>query len=94
MAHQATRRRVRRASVTGLERNPLVRAFAARLRRWRQERGLTLREVATALHVSVSIVSEWENCHRFPSARHLLAVSRHTGIPASEFFLSASRACR
>lgn len=62
--------------------NPLVRAFASRVKRWRQEKGLTLKDVAVELGLSVSIVCEWEHGNRFPSVDHLLDLSRHMGVPA------------
>jgi len=62
--------------------NPLVRALASRLAAWRKQRGLPLKAVAEAMGVSVAIVCEWENGHRFPSAGHLQALAEHTGIPA------------
>lgn len=71
-------------------RNPLVRAFAERLIRWRQEQHLTLKNVADDLGVSVSIVCEWEHGRRFPSADHFLAIARYTGVPAWGFLRYAN----
>jgi transcriptional regulator with XRE-family HTH domain len=45
-----------------------------------------LKEVAADLGVSIAIVSEWENGHRFPSIDHLQALTQYTGISASRFF--------
>ncbi len=73
--------------VTG---NPLVSRFAARLKKWRREQGKPLKEVAADLGVSIAIVSEWEHGHRFPSVKHLQAVTRYTGISASAFFSNGS----
>jgi transcriptional regulator with XRE-family HTH domain len=67
--------------------NPLVGAFAVRLKAWREENGLPLKRVAAKLEVSTSIVCEWEHAHRFPSVDHLWALSKFTGIPAWEFLL-------
>ncbi len=66
--------------------NPIVQAFAQRLRQWRYEQSKTLRQVADDLGVSISIVSEWENCHRFPAAKTLQAVVEYTKVPAWAFF--------
>lgn len=65
--------------------NPLVISFAARLLKWRQDEGLTLKAVASDLDLSIAIICEWEHAHRFPSIDNLLAVSRYTGIPVWEF---------
>ena len=62
--------------------NPLVLTFARNLGRWRRGKGYTLKDVATELDMSISIVCEWEHGRRFPSAGHLLAVSRIMGVPA------------
>jgi transcriptional regulator with XRE-family HTH domain len=65
--------------------NPVVTAFAANFGAWRRIKGVKLREMAAALDVSVSIVSEWEHGHRFPNADHLHAIGEYTGIPAWQF---------
>ena len=66
-------------------RNPLVKVFATRLSNWRKAEGKTLKQMATALDLSISIICEWEHGRRFPSVDHLLDLSKHTGIPAWEF---------
>ncbi len=60
----------------------VIKAFAHRLREWRQGAGLPLKHVARDLGVSVSIVCEWEHGHRFPSIAHLEGISRYVGLPA------------
>lgn len=62
--------------------NPLVRALASRLTAWRKEQGLPLKAVSAAMGVSVSIISQWEHGHRFPTAENLHALAEYTGIPA------------
>lgn len=57
-----------------------VRSFAHRLKQWRQSRGLPLKHIARELGVSISIVSEWEHGHRFPSAANLEALAAFTGM--------------
>jgi transcriptional regulator with XRE-family HTH domain len=60
-------------------------AFAYRLRRWRTERRIPLKRMAADLGVSLSVISSWEHGTRFPSLKHLEAVSKYTGIPACQF---------
>jgi ribosome-binding protein aMBF1 (putative translation factor) len=71
--------------------NPLVKAFAFRLAQWRQTENKTLKEVGGAIDLSVAIICEWEHGRRFPSVDHLLALSRYSGIPASEFLREPKR---
>ena len=65
--------------------NPLVQAFARRLKQWRAGKGITLAEMSADIGFSTSIICEWENAYRFPSAYHLMAIATYTGIPAAEF---------
>ena len=80
-------RRARSGNRYGLPRsgNPLRHTFAKRFGEWRARKGLLLKEIAEDLDVSISIVAEWENGHRFPSVDHLYAISQRTGIPAWRF---------
>lgn len=64
--------------------NPIVAAFAVRLKEWRQGKGLTLKIMSADTGLSMAIVCEWEHGHRFPSVDHLWAVSEYTGIPAHD----------
>ena len=64
--------------------NPLVTAFAMRMKAWRQTEGLTLKVVAAETGLSMAILCEWEHEHRFPSVDHLWAIAQYTGIPAWE----------
>ncbi len=64
--------------------NPLVGAFARRVKEWRQGKGLTLKVMAGDTGLSMAILCEWEHGHRFPSVDHLWAVAQYTGIPAWE----------
>lgn len=75
-------------------RNPLVMAFATRLRAWRLDKGIHLKAIATEVGVSVSIVCEWEHARRFPSIDHLWALSQYAGIPASRLIAVAKGGCR
>jgi len=65
---------------------PLVAVFAARLRLWRQSKGIPLKRVAADLGVSISVISAWENGEYFPSAAHLEQISAYAGIPVWQFF--------
>lgn len=66
--------------------NPIVQMFARRFRQWRREQNKMLKEVASDLGLSMAIVSEWENCHRFPSVKTLQSVVEYTGIPVWAYF--------
>jgi len=59
--------------------SPTVRSFARRLRQWRELKGLPLKHMAKELGVSISIISEWEHGHRFPSAATLAALAEYAG---------------
>jgi len=55
------------------------------LRLWRLVRQLSLQEVASALKISVPMLSEIENGRKFPS-RHLAArLSKYTKIAVDKF---------
>jgi transcriptional regulator with XRE-family HTH domain len=60
---------------------PIAKAFARRLRDWRTAQRLPLKHVARELGVSISIVSEWEHAHRFPSMLNLEALARLLEMP-------------
>jgi transcriptional regulator with XRE-family HTH domain len=68
-----------------------VQTFATRFSAWREQSGKRLKEVAAALDVSISIVSEWENANRFPNANHFHAIAQYTGIPAWRFLRPIAR---
>ena len=78
---QARGRKEEEGCLDGVK-NPLVRAFAGNLARWRRAKGYTLKDVATELDMCISIVCEWEHGRRFPSVDHLLAISLIMGVPA------------
>lgn len=65
--------------------NPLVKIFATRLMKWRQAEGKTLKDIASDLELSVSIICEWEHGRRFPSVDHLHDLAKYTGVPAWMF---------
>lgn len=93
---------IRRAMVTGareLRSQPLdgrqasLALLSTRLRRWREMRGTPLKRVAADLHVSVAVVSAWENGTRFPPASRLAAISVYTGIPICRLLYSVPCDC-
>ena len=70
----------------------VVDVFARRLREWRASERLPLKHVARDLDVSISIISEWEHGHRFPSVKHLEAVARYLKMPVC-CLLYAGKGC-
>lgn len=71
--------------------NPIVQAYALRFRQWRREHNKTLKQVATDLGMSIAIISEWENCNRFPSVKAFRSVVEYTGVPAWAFLHPGER---
>ncbi len=71
----------------------IVKLFAKRFKNWRDEKGVPLKHVAAELDVSVSVVNEWENGHRFPSVHHLEAICEHTGVPACCYLYPKEEDC-
>ena len=74
--------------------SPVIRAFAGRMRTWRQESGFPLKRVAKDLGVSVSIVSEWEHGHRFPSVGNLEAIAKYIEVPACHLLYIGPGDCK
>ena len=67
--------------------------FGERLRAWRVNGGLTQKDVALGVGVSIAIVCEWEDGNRFPSARHIGSLSAFTAIPFCCFLYSGKGWC-
>lgn len=65
--------------------NPLVQAFAHRLKQWRQDKGMTFKAVSAKTGLSIPILCEWEHAQRFPDPMNLWTIAQFTGISASEF---------
>lgn len=59
-------------------------SFAVRLRRLRQERGLTLAQVADELGVSKPTVWAWEKGQARPAENRIEALARTLGVPDTE----------
>jgi transcriptional regulator with XRE-family HTH domain len=68
--------------------------LAERLRQWRKARGLLLKQVASPMGVSVSVLSAWEKGTRIPSLAHLELISSYTGMPVCELLCPDAEACR
>jgi transcriptional regulator with XRE-family HTH domain len=71
----------------------LAATFALRLRRWRQSQGVPIKGLAADLAVSTSVVSAWETGKRFPSALHLEALARHTGMSVCQLLYAEISDC-
>lgn len=64
-------------------------SFGAGLRQLRKAKGFTtLKDFATALHVSAATVSRWENDEDHPSGKNLKIISATLGVPL-EILLAA-----
>jgi transcriptional regulator with XRE-family HTH domain len=68
-------------------RRDLLSAIGETLRAERNERGLTLRQVAEGAHVSVSYLAEIERGEKDPSSRVLESIARGLGIETSELLI-------
>jgi transcriptional regulator with XRE-family HTH domain len=59
--------------------------LAKRLRTWRLQKDIPLKELAAALGISISLASAWEHGKRFPSGLQLMALAEYTGQPICRF---------
>jgi transcriptional regulator with XRE-family HTH domain len=64
------------------------------VRRWRQERGLTLAQVAERSGLNVGYLSQIENDKASPSLESLAAVADAVDVPISWFLLDSARPMR
>ena len=60
--------------------------LGTRIAQWRRARGLTQRDLANAVGVSVSAVSYWESNTHPPSQKHLDAIVRALGLTMERFY--------
>ncbi|MFD1929287.1 XRE family transcriptional regulator [Sporosarcina siberiensis] len=60
--------------------------FSKRLRRLREESGLTMVELAGILGMSQATISEWEKGNKFPRAAALQGLANHFDVPMEYFF--------
>ena len=56
------------------------------IRRMRYERGMTQRQLADHLYVSVQAISKWENGHAFPDLMLLPSIAAVFGVTVDELF--------
>jgi len=68
-------------------RTDLLAAIGETLRAERNDRGLTLRQVAEGAHVSVSYLAEIERGEKDPSSRVLESISGSLGVDTGEMLL-------
>ncbi|MDP8952071.1 MAG: helix-turn-helix domain-containing protein [Actinomycetota bacterium] len=68
-------------------RKDLLSAIGETLRAARNERGLTLRQVAEGAHVSISYLAEIERGEKDPSSRVLESVAEGLGIGMGDLLL-------
>src|SRR4051812_43353966 len=68
----------------------LLSAIGETLRASRNERGLTLRQVAEGAHVSISYLAEIERGEKDPSSRVLESVAEGLGIEVGDLLLHIS----
>lgn len=67
--------------------------FSRNFHRWRVGRGLTMKEAAFDIGVSVSTVSAWGKGRRFPTGGHLDTIARLAGIPVCCLFRGDAQRC-
>lgn len=67
--------------------------FAERLRRWRVERGMLLKQVAAEFGVAEATWSRWEKQQRFPSPGNLRLLAEFIGVPICCFFYPDEASC-
>lgn len=58
-----------------------------RIRRAREQRGWSQRDLARALGVEHAQISKWETGRNMPSPRYLERLGRELGVPAETFLL-------
>lgn len=65
--------------------------FADTLRRLRNERGLTQRELAETMYVTQSTVARWENGSRLPDAVMIPSIAKYLGVDSSMLMNAMSK---
>lgn len=60
--------------------------FASNLRRIIREKGIRSKDLASQLHVSQAIVTQWRNADRFPSPENMDRIAAHLQVPFAELF--------
>ena len=54
--------------------------FAQRLRELRQERSLSMRQLAKELNTTDAAISNWENCINEPKISYLVAIAKFFNV--------------
>ena len=54
--------------------------FAERLKELRQEKGLSIQELAKEVQISSSSLCRWENCQADASGTHLVILAKYFGV--------------
>ena len=85
MAKQAPQQAARRSA-----RPPLEEDVGPRLRAYREQRGLSLRELARRLGVSPSAISQIETGKSRPSVSTLYSIVSELGVPGKKTIFSAT----
>ena len=65
--------------------------FADKLKRIRQEKKWTQKELAEKIHKSVSVISSWERGIRMPNAQSMIALSKILGIHIENDTISSKK---
>ena len=68
--------------------NNEINLFAENLRKLREERGLSQKQLGAKLFVSNSTIARWENGNRLPDAMMILRLSRFFGADPSALLSS------
>lgn len=66
-----------------------MKIFCERLKELRLERNISTVKLATAIGVSNSIISRWENGLRVPSIDHLYNIAKYFGV-TSDYLIGLS----
>ena len=76
------------------EARSLIPQFGRRLKKWRMEQGLALKQVAATMDVPKTTLSAWENGDRFPSQANLIKLARLLARPLCTLFCTEDQHCK
>ena len=65
--------------------------FAETLRKLREEKGLSQKQLGKQMFVNHSTIARWENGSRLPDAAMILRLANHLGVDANTLFQLAAR---
>lgn len=57
-----------------------MKVFAERLRDLRREHGMTLKDVALGVDISINTVSRWERKERIPNIENIIALAKFFNV--------------